>query len=356
MPITRLTVENFTVFDRIDISFSNGINVFIGDNGTGKTHLLKVLFAFCECDKTPFVLSAKTTDTVKGKDKNVTESILSFIHNSFFDKLQKFFLVEDVKTLYREHQNEPSFTLSYYDSKEPFQFISNLYAQTIKQSDAFLSNPYTINSAFIPAKEMLTHARIEKDYAVRKVPFDETLINIINKTGATELRKLKDDSQNLLDSIERIIHGKVLIDNDVYYISRGNVKHNFQVEAEGYKKFATLLRLIKTGILSNGSILFWDEPEANINPQNIPALVDILVTLREMNVQIFITTHDYLLAKYLEVRNTQNTGLLFHALYKNHIDGVLLSESSESFTTLKNNDIIKQSIALYEEEVEKVLG
>jgi len=39
--IKKLEVNNFTVFDNIIMEFGGGIDVFIGENGTGKTHLLK---------------------------------------------------------------------------------------------------------------------------------------------------------------------------------------------------------------------------------------------------------------------------------------------------------------------------
>ncbi|MEK7257758.1 MAG: AAA family ATPase, partial [Bacteroidota bacterium] len=42
--IKRLELENFTCFGKVGMDFSPGINVFIGENGTGKTHLLKVLY------------------------------------------------------------------------------------------------------------------------------------------------------------------------------------------------------------------------------------------------------------------------------------------------------------------------
>ena len=45
--ITRFKASNFTVFTELDVSFSSGINIFIGKNGTGKTHLMKVLYSAC---------------------------------------------------------------------------------------------------------------------------------------------------------------------------------------------------------------------------------------------------------------------------------------------------------------------
>ena len=45
--IERLKLKNFTTFGDIDISFSSGVNVIIGENGTGKTHLLKAAYGLC---------------------------------------------------------------------------------------------------------------------------------------------------------------------------------------------------------------------------------------------------------------------------------------------------------------------
>jgi predicted ATP-dependent endonuclease of OLD family len=43
--IAGLNLKNFTCFSDLDVDFSTGINLFIGENGSGKTHLLKILFA-----------------------------------------------------------------------------------------------------------------------------------------------------------------------------------------------------------------------------------------------------------------------------------------------------------------------
>ena len=47
-PLTRIVLERFTAFEQLDLKLGPGINVFIGANGTGKTHLLKIAYAICE--------------------------------------------------------------------------------------------------------------------------------------------------------------------------------------------------------------------------------------------------------------------------------------------------------------------
>ncbi|MCI9047374.1 MAG: AAA family ATPase, partial [Hungatella sp.] len=48
MIIKKIKLENYTVFEDHQIEFCPGINIFIGENGTGKTHILKALYSACQ--------------------------------------------------------------------------------------------------------------------------------------------------------------------------------------------------------------------------------------------------------------------------------------------------------------------
>ena len=61
--LERITFDKFTAFEKLDIRFSPGINVFIGENGTGKTHVLKAAYAACDI--------AKSKESFAGKINNV---------------------------------------------------------------------------------------------------------------------------------------------------------------------------------------------------------------------------------------------------------------------------------------------
>ena len=63
--------------------------------------------------------------------------------------------------------------------------------------------------------------------------------------------------------------------------------------------------LIQNGTLNNGSILFWDEPETNLNPKLFGPVMNILLELQRDGVQVFLATHDYLI---LEELGPQKTG------------------------------------------------
>ncbi|GHV29542.1 hypothetical protein FACS1894167_09010 [Synergistales bacterium] len=334
MSIQSMFVENFTVFESLEMNFSDGINVFIGENGVGKTHLLKLLYAFCENEvESSFVKKLNScmlsSNTIDSKDSSRFNRTLISLAPVLNDK--------------------GSSVLHIKVAAPPNKYLDVAYEGSPDNSYGKEKTP----SAFIPAKEMLSHSGIEKDYITRKLPLDDTLIDILNKCGVSELRELSETEQKMIDAITRIIGGKVEYNNNKYYINRDGGKVGFSTESEGFKKFACIYRLIETGNLRSGSVLFWDEPEANINPKNIPALVKILFELQSNGVQVFLATHNYFVAKYLNLLKPGEDKIVFHALYK--YGGTVTSESNSDFEMLDNNLIVEQSIRLYEEEVEKAL-
>lgn len=65
MTITKIALENFTAFAHVQIPFSPGINVFIGENGTGKTHVMKVLYSACQAVRIDVSFSQKLVKVFK---------------------------------------------------------------------------------------------------------------------------------------------------------------------------------------------------------------------------------------------------------------------------------------------------
>ena len=61
MSLTKITAENFTVFENITIPFTNGLNVLVGENGMGKTHIMKLAYAACQASRHDVSFSQKTT-------------------------------------------------------------------------------------------------------------------------------------------------------------------------------------------------------------------------------------------------------------------------------------------------------
>ena len=212
--------------------------------------------------------------------------------------------------------------------------------------------------SFIPAKEMLSHSyQLSAAASVGNVRFDDTYIDIINSAKVDiTMGKNRETTDKLLLKIQKITGGKVKYDaeRDEFYLRRGNANLEFNLVAEGLKKAGLLWMLTKNGILEKGSILFWDEPETNLNPESISTIAEILLELQKNGVQIFVATHNYFLAKYLDIlskKKEQAEQVLFYSLYRNAEKQDVACETAEEFTLLNNNPTVKTYLQIYRDEV-----
>lgn len=326
MSIESIQLKNFTVFKNLKINFSKGINIIVGENGTGKTQLLKAIYATSEISK------SENIDDISKYFKSVNTN------NSFF--------VKQLKPLFLEVK------ASNIDNKSDQKCLMGNNECTYE-----ISYPLQkFNCTFIPAKDMLTHSKgfVSMSDKFNEFPFDKTLIDIIKKASQWQLKEPPNIALNILPILEKMMDGKVVVENEEFYVKKNNGDMvNFAVEAEGLKKIGLLWQLLMNENITENSILLWDEPEANINPKFIPNLVEILIELQGNGVQIFLTTHDYIFAKYFEVKRSEKDEIMYYSLYKSD-DGVKY-EHNTNFRDLKNNTIMDTFIQLYKDEVERAM-
>ena len=342
MGIKRIELRNFTVFTNETIDFTKGLNVIVGPNGVGKSHLLKLIYA-----------------AVQAHEPKV----------SFAQKVVNCFLPDDyrISRLIQRHRGANNATvkvLSCNDGLFPGKAISisfntktTKWNADVKGERSWEAQHLGVSSIFIPAKEILSNA-YNLNAAVEKgnVSFDDTYLDIINSAKVdVSVGKNSADKDRLLKQIEKIIGGKVLYDSkkDEFYLKQGGKNLEFPLVAEGIRKISLLWQLVKNGTLEYGSVLFWDEPEANLNPMYVPIISEILLELQRNGVQVFISTHDYFIAKYIDVRKREGDVVRYISLYQSE-DGVK-AVAEDRFSDLTKNDIMDTFISLYEEEIRKAM-
>ena len=342
MGIKSIEMQNFTVFEDEKLSFVRGLNVFVGPNGVGKTHVMKLIYA-----------------ALQSADPKV----------SFAGKIVRCFQPDDyrISRLARRtaEADNTSVKIISCDSKDQigkslnieFNNKTSKWDASVKGEKSWENQLFGISSIFIPAKEILSNS-YNLNAAVDKsnVYFDDTYLDIINSAKIDiSAGKNSDERDKLLKQLEKKIGGKVVYDmkRDEFYLKQGSKNMEFPLVAEGIRKIALLWQLIKNGALDKGAVLLWDEPEANLNPVYIPLLVDVIIELQRKGVQIFISTHDYFLAKYIDVRKIDADNVVFHSLYMTKENGVKC-ETGRSFVQLNNNTIMDTFLDLYKEEIGKV--
>ena len=96
-----------------------------------------------------------------------------------------------------------------------------------------------------------------------------------------------------------------------------------------------------------GGVLFWDEPEVNLNPKWMDEVIESLVALARQGVQIFLATHSYVILKEIDLvlreqqrRTGENVPVRFFGLRKER--GVSRATWNDDFAVLEPNPILDQ--------------
>ncbi len=335
MGITQIRLQNFTVFRELILQPSPGINVFIGANGTGKTHLLKAAYAACDVSKT---------------------------NNHLAEKLIRVFLPSRraLGRLVKRQQGSSRGLLEVVRGGLRLKISFSNHA-TVAESAAVTGErewkESPLESVFIPVKEMLANAPgFRSLYAQREIHFEEIYADIIDRAFLPVRRgPIETPRRRLLRQLQSIMEGRVLIKNEEAFLSNRQGRLEFTLLAEGLRKLGLLWLLIQNGTLLAGSVLFWDEPGANLNPKLYGPLVEILLELQRMGVQVFLATHDYVLLKEIDLRMRDKDQVLFHSLFRTEEDGEIACHSSGSYLKIHPNAIADTFAELYDREIERSL-
>lgn len=319
-----MKVLNIMAFHQkeLDLQFGDGINILIGENGMGKTTLLKMIYA---------ALQYSIENQTSGKE------LIHFFSNNLRDFSQMKYPGKEKDTCYYEISDGQHFFKDYLTKK------NGIVSEGWKGLN--------IQSVFIPTTEMLSHSKgflaMNQKY---NMPFDETQIDIIVNASLPEIKKVSQSCEIILKEISDVINGKVVQEDDTFYIVKNDGrKIDFSLEAEGMRKLGLLWKLIRNGLLEKNSVLLWDEPEANLNPELYPLVANILLALQKNGVQIFLATHSYNFAKYLEIRRTEKEQVLIHNLYRNDLGKEIMSVSAYKMEDLEPNHIMMADNQLLDE-------
>jgi AAA15 family ATPase/GTPase len=336
--INNFEIKNFGPIKQIQCKQLGKINLIIGDNGTGKTILLKALYT-----------GIKTLEEYKrGKEPRTEAEIL-------IDKLYWTFELDKVGDLVRKGANE----LLRFDFTFDDRDFSYEFGKDTTKSIHYLKNqvsPRQSNSIFLPPKEVLSLHKIilksrEQD---KEFGFDETYLDLVKalmqSTQKGKNYKVFAQSRN---NLSELLQGKIEYNDklNIWQFKKGNQKFSIGLTSEGIKKISILDILLGNRYLDQNSIIFIDEPEAALHPTAISGLLDIIAMLAECGIQFFLTTHSYFVIKKLSLI----------AQEKKDLPILVISEESENWNQtnikdgLPDNSIINESIRLYKEHMRLVL-
>lgn len=290
--LESLSLREFTVFREADFKFASGLNVVVGANGFGKTHLLKLGYVVSEVG---YVAHARAEE---GRGTSLSKRIAT--------KLETVFRPDSLGRLARRVQG-----LKRTEVRARFRGIARplSFAFSTKSSSEVVieRQPVTFPEAptiFLPTKEAISmfpgFAALYRDY---HIALDETYYDLCLALERPLLKGRRyDEARRLLDPIEEVLGGSVYNRNGRFELRvAGGGSFEMPLVAEGLRKLATIAYLVANGSLSDKATLFWDEPETNLNPLLIRRVAELLVTIAGAGVQVILATHSLYLMRELDI-------------------------------------------------------
>lgn len=291
--LKKLTLKNFTVFPDAEFPFATGLNVVVGENGTGKSHVLKAAY-------TVAAVSARGE-----RDSGSATPTKSYLEGAVAKKLRGVFKPDELGRLARRQQGvqrcEVAVRFGSKSMRMTFSFTTK--NKTEVEIDECPSRWEGEPPVFLPTRELLTiYPGFVSLYENSELPFEETWRDTCSLLGAPlakgpRLNRIKP----LLEPLEEQLGGQVLLENDRFYVKSDAGKLEAHLVAEGHRKLAMIARLIATGSLIGTGSLFWDEPEANLNPKVVKTVAKTILQLCQSGIQVFVATHSLFLLRELDI-------------------------------------------------------
>lgn len=376
--IDKLSLSNFTVFDELEIDFSPRINVIVGENGTGKTHLLKAAYAICSGN-----------NAYVDQQPRVSKKLIA---TELTTKLIRLFLPLDgqLGRLRKYGATEAAAIRSTLFAGKSISVAFRPNSKTVSLDNHNAYERYSWDPLFIPAKEVVTFIRgvvsEESDRETIEKLFDDTYLDLCRKL-AKPVSAIEEDRFDeprfgtLFPKIGNAIGGMFEFEGASLRFQPGEFVESSEpgrskietvfkptkgfhlstnMTAEGFRKIGILQQLLANQSLVPGASgpVFWDEPETNVNPKLTRMLVEILLDFSRNHQQIIIATHDYLLLKWFDVLSdpAKEDRIRYHALYRDQTTGSVKIETCDDYKDLNQNAISDSFAELYDEEVKRALG
>lgn len=379
--IRYLDLKNFAAFSKVRMEFSPKINVILGENGTGKTQIMKAAYGLLKA--TSNIDSAHAKKDIH--EQRITEKFVR-IFRPLDHKLGKIWR----RGSEEKAQAEVGFNEGW--TRSSFNYNS-------KNVDLQELTSYPYSPIFIPTKEVLSLYRgilsPESDKETVKALFDDTYIDLCEhlskpiekpvdeRLGAdprfgTVYPKIVDaiDGRYEIKADGCLFHSGCYLERKKRFDAKhsafysDSTKYVFSAEegddlsaamtAEGFRKIGIIQHLLANESLApqNCGVLFWDEPESNLNPKLMQLMVESLLELSRNGLQIVIATHDYTTLKWLDLLNEKGKDdhVRYHSLYREEDSGEIMLHSTDDYLAIRPNAIAETFSEITDHEISRTMG
>jgi energy-coupling factor transporter ATP-binding protein EcfA2 len=292
--LEKLQLKQFTVFADACFEFGPGLNVIVGENGLGKTHVLKAAYAMLD------VLARGKRDSGAG------EPSTKFLEGALAKKLRNVFRPDSLGRLSRRQRgvNRSEMTWQFSGAARSCRAHFTTKSNEVVSIDAAPRAWMEKLPVYLPARELMSiYPGFVSLYETTHLEFDETWRDACVLLGAALAKGPREATiKKLLAPLEQAMGGSVELDpSGRFYLKTPTGRVEMHLVAEGLRKLAAVARLIATGSLLDKGALFWDEPESNLHPCLVKEVAATVLRVVDSGVQTFIATHSLFLLRELEI-------------------------------------------------------
>lgn len=304
--IRKLTVEGITVFPhRETFLFEAGVNILVGGNDSGKSHLMRLCYAICKWSHGG---SRKELPVAWAEEQRLRTGLL------------RAFGIRDLAALVsRGAATEATVHASLCGEKTPLGSAELGFSfRTGEEGLSITTMPIRHqrgNAVFLAPQEVLSvfpcYVQVGKRYP-----------ELLDAAGWELCRALEAEPtelpapalRHIQHLIEQLLRGRLVRQSGRFCLQRAG-QEPMELMAEGFKRLGTLALLLENGTVRAGTTLFWDEPEMNLNATHLPQLVTILLSLCRAGVQVMLTTHSLFLLRELTIQLAEQGNAVPHRFF-----------------------------------------
>ncbi len=240
--LKSMKLDDFTVFHEAEFKFGRQLNIVVGENGAGKSHVLKAAYSAIA------VSAARTNGEKEPVGKSQMQALLA-------DKFQSVFRPDGLGRLVRRQRGRKKCSVAFAFDK-PAHDLSFSFS-TIAKSEVTLKKApkQRIDKlpVFLPTRELLAiYPGFVSLYETTHLSFEETWRDTCILLGAPLARGPREARiKELLAPLEAAMDGSVELDKSGRFYLNLNSGGSMEMHlvAEGMRKLAMVTRLIATGSL-----------------------------------------------------------------------------------------------------------
>ena len=318
----NIKINNFRGIDHLEIDDFSRVNVFLGQNNSGKSSILEALFLLSGMSNPDLPLSLNKARTRNFRtaylqdtryqfynlDLNNTPEFYADQFDGISRHLQMKLLYTDSDEMMLQSIDEP---LILSDSVKMPNTIEMLFDITSSSGTKFFRSSLFVNQSDVPSRQEPSKEYVEKNMAVL---FSSDLLssNLNNDLSELFKRKQKDALLNILSRFDNRINAIEILNNDVY-IGYSDVEEMLplSMSGDGLRRF---LNLVAGSANPTNTTILIDEIDNGLHYSAYKKLWEALFALTvSTDKQIFVTTHSK------EALQKLNQMLAEHSEYQNEM-------------------------------------